>query len=149
MSSVMIVEVLPACEVLDASLLQGSGEGLGAMGRAVVGHHPLDRHAVVGKPGQRPFQEARRRDFAFVGQDFGVGQTAVVVHGQMQELLADTPRLVTPITGDAVPGPLDPSQLLGIQVQYLAGPLALVAHDMGLGCHRWQSTEPLHGGGPP
>ena len=45
-------------------------EDLAAVAVAVVGHDPLDRNAVAGKPGERAFEKAGGGFLALVRQDF-------------------------------------------------------------------------------
>ncbi len=57
----------------------------------------------------------------------------------MQILPANAARVACAIAGDAVAEAVDPGQLLGVDVQELAGPLALIAQNRGLG---FEAREP-------
>jgi hypothetical protein len=82
----------------------------------------------------RSLQEADRGCRFFVGQDFGVGEAAVVVDGDVDVLVADgaaaAAGLVDParvvVLRAAADTParaaLDPAELLDVDVQQLAGP---------------------------
>ena len=105
----------------------GLAEGVAAIGRAVVGHDPLDGDAEAGEPGQRPLEEGHGALLALVGQDLGVGEARGVVDADVQEVPADAALLAAPVAGDAVADAVDPAELLDVEVDQLAGPLALVA----------------------
>lgn len=47
--------------------------------------------------------------------------------------------MIAPIADDAMPGALDPTELLGIQMQHHTRPLALVALDRWRGLYRRQA----------
>ena len=113
----------------------------GAVGRAVVGDQPLDGDAV----GWRSSATARRRNAdrgggLLVGEDLDVGQAGGVVDRDVHVLPADglardarrrrcgerCSALRLPVTRLPAP-PLDPPELLDVDVDQLAGPLALVA----------------------
>jgi hypothetical protein len=55
---------------------------------AVVGEHALDLDAVAGKEGEGAAEEPDRGGCLFVGEDLGVGEAAVVVDGDVDELPA-------------------------------------------------------------
>ena len=46
-----------------------------------------------------------------------------------------------PVAGDAVADAVDPAELLDVEVDQLAGPLALVADDLGLGVEGAEPAE--------
>ena len=60
-----------------------------AVAGAVVGDHALDRDAVAAVEGDRTAEEAGRGRGFLVGEDFGVGEAAVVVDGDVHVLPAD------------------------------------------------------------
>src|SRR5262245_50569422 len=72
-----------------AMVRAGLLEQLTAIAVAVVGHNPLDRDAMTGKPGERTFEKAGGGFLALVRQDFAVGKSAGVVDADMQTLPAD------------------------------------------------------------
>ena len=84
---------------------------------------------------ERPLEKGCRARLLLVGQDFGVGKPGGVVDGDVEsfpaETLATRPTiaLAFAIAGDAVTDAVDPAKLLGIDMDQLAGPVALVADD--------------------
>jgi hypothetical protein len=113
---------------------------VGAVGRAVVGHHALDANAVAGEEPQRSAQEPDRGGGLLVAQDLGVGQARVVVDGDVHELPAGGAQqasigltdagawsALATIGGDRVARNDDPTQLLDVDVHQLARPAALIA----------------------
>ena len=79
----------PGAEVADAEVPAGERVHGGAVGGAVVGEHALDRDAVAGEEGERAREEADGGGRFLVGQDFGVGESAVVVDRDVDVLPAD------------------------------------------------------------
>ena len=111
----------------------GGSEGMAAIGIAVVGHDPLDGDAMAREPDQRPLEEGDGPGLALVGEDLGVGQARGVIDGDVQVFPADAAVAVDhagPAAGDAMPDAGDPPKLLGVDVDELAGALALEAHDL-------------------
>jgi hypothetical protein len=111
---------------------------LAPVGRAVVGHDPLDRDAMARKPGGRAFQERHRAGLAFVRQHFAVGQARGVVDADVDRRPAGATLGVT--TRGWLPGPpavggperragdpmadrLDPPELLVSMCSSSLGPL--------------------------
>ena len=81
----------PSGEVGGAAVGGGVGQGVGprAVGRAVVGHHPLDGDAQPGEPGQSAAEEGHRTFLALVGEDLAVGEPGGVVDADVQEVPAE------------------------------------------------------------
>ena len=83
------------------------------------------------RPG--PGQEASAGHPALVGQDLGVGQPGVIIHGDVDVVVADAPP--ADLLAAAVEPPAatvgDAAQLLDIDVDQLAGLVALVAQGGG------------------
>src|SRR5260221_374261 len=86
----------------DAELAAGDRMHEGAVGGAVVCQDPLDFDAVAVVEGNGAAKEAIRGRGLLVGEDFGVGEPAVIVDGDVDELI---PHPVSP-TAD----PRDPSK---------------------------------------
>src|SRR5690606_6802248 len=133
--------VRPRALVLDPGVSRGLAEVLGAVAGAVVGQHPLHGDVVSGEPRQRPCQERRGGVAAFVVADLGVGQARAVVDSDVDVVVAElgarpaTPPLLA-AAGDAGSAAVDtPAAAVGdaallfdVDVDQLAGPVALVAH---------------------
>src|SRR5207253_3161841 len=66
-------------QVAQAELLAGGAVRTRAVGRAIVGHHPLDPDAVLGEPGDRALEERDRAARVEVVEHLGVGEPRVVV----------------------------------------------------------------------
>src|SRR6266487_4440359 len=129
--------VRPCSQVPEPQLAAGNGVNRRDIGRAVVGHHPLDRDAALAKPRHRPVKEADGARAALIGEDLDVGETSGVIDADVAELPADdaaaAPRhgcLGQPATapaGDPMAGALEAPELLDVDVDELARPGALVA----------------------
>src|SRR5439155_25511795 len=87
----------------------------GAIGGGVVGEHALDGDAALAVPGDRACEEGGARLAVLAGEDFGVGETGVVVDCDVEEVpagagaatlavgedpLADMPEAVEPFRVD-------------------------------------------------
>src|SRR5688572_13712671 len=75
--------------VADAERAAGERVDGGAVGGAVVGEHALDADAVAGVVGDGSVEEADRGCGFLVCEHFGVGEAAVVVHGDVHVFPAD------------------------------------------------------------
>ena len=115
-----------------AEFLAGPGEVLRSERRAVVGEQPPYRHAQTRVVRHRVTQELHGRGGSLIGMHGGEGDAGVVVDRHEQHLPAGTIDRVAPVASDAVAGPLDAPELLGVDVQHVAWRLVLVAND-GLG----------------
>ena len=135
----------PGSDVAGPGLRRAAGEELGAVGRAVVGHHPLDRDAEAGVPGQRPLEEGGGVLLAS-GSAGSRCRPAARRHRwpTCRMLPADARARVhglCVLAGDAVADAVDPAELLDVQVDHLAGRGALVADHRRLGLQRRQPAE--------
>ena len=111
--------------------------GVGDVGGAVVGHHPLDPDAAFGEPGHRAAQEADSGVGVERVEHLGVGEPGVVVDHHVHVLEAAWRRggrrgaleLAAAVADDAVAGAAraDATELLDVDVDQLARPRALVA----------------------
>src|SRR5688572_28437243 len=135
----------PGALGLDTQLGAGVAPGVGAVGRAVVGQHPLHGDAAGGEPGHRPAQHADGGGSGLVVVDLGLGDPAVVVEHGVHERGADLgvvvrvarlaggggPILVALGAADVAPAAAvgDVAQLLDVDVQHRAGGVVLVAAD--------------------
>src|SRR5215813_14965207 len=117
------------------ALVRGAGcrhrppECLASVSGAVVGHDPLDADALTGEPSERAAEKADRALFFLVRQDLAVRQARGVVDANVQCLPADAVMSIDcarPASGDAVADTRDAAEFLGVEVDQLAGALALV-----------------------
>src|SRR5207302_10899939 len=101
----------------------------GSEAGTVVGHDALNLNAMGPEEAQRVEEKAQAGATLFVGQDFRVSHAGVVVDRQMQIFPADPAAvaLTLAIAGDAVADLLETTELFDIDVDDLAGVLALVA----------------------
>lgn len=60
---------------------------------------------------------------------FRKGDTRMIIHSHIQHLPADAPAAIAPISGHPMAGPLDLSELLGINVDQITWPIVLVSND--------------------
>ena len=120
--------------MLEAELAAGVAEGLGAIAGAVVGHHARDGDAEAGVVGDGGLEEGDGALLLLVGQDLAEGDARGVVDADVDELPADAAALALAgaIAGDAMADALEAAELLDVDVDQLAGMLALVAaHRLG------------------
>ncbi|HKS78438.1 MAG TPA: hypothetical protein VJQ07_06175 [Gaiellaceae bacterium] len=98
---------------------------------AVVGEHALDLDPVPAIEADALGEEGDCRGGGLVGVDACEGEPAGVVDRDEQVLPArETLGPFRAVACDAVAGTDDPAELLDVDVQQLAGPLALVADDL-------------------
>src|SRR5262245_45176983 len=131
----------PGALVLEPGIVDRLAEGMADIGRPVVGHDPLDGDAQAGEPGDGALEEGDRAFLALVGQDLGEGEARGVVDADVEEVPADAAFPAAPVTDDAVADAVDPAQLLDVDVDELAGPLALVADRLGPGVEGAEPPE--------
>src|SRR5690606_19098187 len=103
------------------------GESSGRVAPGVVREHALAAHAEALEPAQCATEEARGADRVLRGMDLGVGKARVVVDADEDDLPTDAPPLAAPISVDRMPDPLDPSELLGVDVKQASRVGVLVA----------------------
>jgi len=119
--------------VVEAKLPARSGEGPGAVAGAVVGHDTgdLDTEAAVIIDGL--VEEGDGALLFLISPDLGEGQSRGVVDRDVDELVTGATAFpLLAITGDAVAGPDKSPEFLDIDMDELAGLLALVsAHRLG------------------
>src|SRR5689334_828362 len=118
-----------------------------AVGRAIVGHQPLDRDPVRSVEGHRSPQEADDGLRLLVGQHLGIGQAGGVIDANVNPVPAGlaapyacSVRMSLRFLGPAaaeypVTGPVgaDPAELLDVDMDQLARPAPLVSADRLLG----------------
>src|SRR5713101_1273823 len=110
----------------------------------VVGHHPGDLDAEAMVVGQGCLQEGDGALFFLIRHDLGEGEARGVVDADMDELPADAAAvaLAGAVAGDAVADAVEASELLDVDVDHLAGVLALVAADRLDRVKRLQLVQP-------
>jgi hypothetical protein len=123
------------------------GEDSAAINRAVVGHDTLDNDAMRPEPGDGGVEEGHGALLLLVGllvgNHGGEGQPGGVVDGDVEVFpaAAALAALATAITGDAMVHTVDAAELLDVDVDQLAGMLALIADDPGFGVQRLEAVE--------
>ena len=129
-------------DVADAQPSQRLGEAAGAVGAAIVGHHPLGPDAVRTEPAQGAEQEGGGGVPALVAQHLDIGQPRRVIDRNMDEVPARAPIAAARAgAGDAMAGPVEPAELLDVEMDQLARPGALVTpHRLG----RIEPGQPPH-----
>ncbi len=121
----------PGAEVADAEAAAGDCVRDRDVGGAIVGDHPLDLDAVAGEEGECTAQEGDRGRRLFVAEHLGVGETAVVVDGDVDVVPAGCaalvavavalarPSLAREAKADALAGRLEAAELLDVDVHEL------------------------------
>lgn len=134
--------VRPGADVTDREHAKGLLEEPGDIAGAVVGHHPLDPDAALLEPAERPHEEAGGGGAPLVRQHLHVGEPGGIVDGDMEEVVAGAFACSPPVASDAVADPLEAGELLDVEMQELARPLALIAaHRRGL-VQALEASEP-------
>ncbi len=136
--------IWPGAFVFKAGRRDRRAESLAEIGRTVVGHNPLDGDAVPGKPAKGALEKAHRASLALIRQDLTVGQPRRVIDAHMQSFPADAVMAIDRAPrspGDAMADPLDAPELLAIDMDQLAGPLALIAHHHRLRFERGELAQ--------
>ena len=121
----------PGTQVAQPKLLAMHSPGARAVGGAVVGHHLLDGDPLRREPAQRPLEEGERVGPAVAQQHLDVGETGVIVDGDVHVLPAGARAALHTVTQDALAHVPEAAELLGVDVQQLPRSLALVAHHRG------------------
>src|SRR5680860_520285 len=128
-----------------AQALGRGREQPGAIAAAVVTQHALDADAVAGVEGGRPLQEPSRAGRRLVGQLLDIGDARMVVDRHVDPVPADATVLVDrPRSQHAMATAwADATELLGVEVQQLAGCGALVADDRRPRLEPVETSEPV------
>jgi hypothetical protein len=109
---------------------------------AVVGDQALDGHAQGRVVSHGGLQERHGRALALVVVHLHEARSRVIVDGHVSELPACASRGIATIACHTVAGLHDAPELLGVDVQQLAGRLSLVANDGRNGVERLQAGQP-------
>lgn len=117
--------------MLEAEIAAGLGEGLRSVAGAVVGHDAGYPDAEAGVVGHRRLEEGDGAFFFLVGQDLREGDAGGVVDADMDELPTAAARagIAGALAGNAMTDALETTELLDVDMDHLAGMLALVASD--------------------
>ena len=116
-------------DVLEAEPLAGLREGARAISRSVVGHDTGHGHAEILVVGDGLFECGNDALLLLVGIDVDPSNAAMVVDGDVSELIAstDTALMAGDVAGDAMSNFLEAVQALDVEMEEFAGSLALVA----------------------
>src|SRR5258708_16325999 len=114
--------------LLEAQPPAGPGELAGSVAGAVVGHDALDDDAERCVVGDGGLEEGYGTALALALHELAEGHAGGVVDADMDELPADTAAvaLALAVTGDAVADLVEFAELFDVDVDHLAGLLALV-----------------------
>ena len=100
---------------------------------AVVGDHSLARDASSGEPGSGSRPERTRGVSGLVKVDLGVDEPGSVIEGRVDVAVADTGVTAGRAGAATVDSPAaavgDPTNLFDVDVDQLAGPVALIPND--------------------
>src|SRR3954471_21966692 len=130
-------------DVLEAEIAAGGPKRLGAIARAIVGHHTGNRDAEVRVVGDRGLEEGDRALLLLVRADLREGDPGGVVDADVDELPPDAPALALTgsIAGDAMADAVEAAELFDIDVDQVAGMFALVAANRRGGFERLHAVE--------
>src|SRR4029450_11386634 len=131
-------------DVAQAETFAGPSEGEGLVARAIVGHYALDLDTEAGVIGDRCLEEGDRAALLLVRHDLGEGDAGVIVDADVHVFPAEAAllTLASPVAGDAVSDLIELAELFDVDVDQLAGMLALIApHRLG-GLERAEPVEP-------
>ena len=127
--------------VLEAELLTSGGEEFGAVSGTAIGEQALDFDAMALIEGDGLPESIQGAGDFLVRMKRGKGETAVIVDGNVEAFDAGAGIALGAVAGGADAWALEAAQLLDVEVEEVAGSIAFVADDRGLG--RLQSSEAL------
>jgi hypothetical protein len=116
-------------QVAQSEPFAGGGKAAGDVARAVVGHDAGDCDAVAGVPGDEASKEGGSGWGSFISEDLRISKSGGIVDGDVDELPAGAPAVLPAVAGDAMADDLNATQLLGVDMDELAGMVSLVAAD--------------------
>lgn len=113
--------------MLEAELSARSGEGLGAVAGAIIGHDAGDLHTEAAVVSECLVEEGDSALLFLIPPDLGEGQARGIVDRDVDELVTGAAAFFfLAIAGDAVAGPDKFPEFLDIDMDEFAGLLALV-----------------------
>ena len=120
-------------EMADAQLVAGSGEELGAVGRAAIGEDALDEDAVSLVEGDGLVECGQDAGSFFVREERGKSQAGMVINGDMEGLDTGAWVAMGTVAGGADAGLEKAAKLFNIKMKEFAGSGAFVTQDRRLG----------------
>jgi len=118
----------PGPQVADLQIGDRLSMGHGAVAGAVVGHDPLDAHALGGEPGDGATEEPDAGGALLIVEDLDVGEAAGVIDGDVHDVppgpIGAPVAALAAMGGQA--GTVEPAELLDVDVDQLAGVAAAV-----------------------
>jgi hypothetical protein len=117
------------------------GKELRDVARAVVAHDGFGFDPEGAEVSQGGVEEVDRAVLAFIGHDPGESDPGSIIDGDMDILEAGASDQIAAVTGDAVTGPLDPSEFLDVEVDELAWVLAFITADRRRWLEQGQTVE--------
>lgn len=117
--------------MLEAEIAAGLSEGLRSVAGAVVSHDAGYRDAEAGVVGDRRLEEGDGAFFFLIGQYLREGDAGGVVDADMDEFPTAAARagIAGGLAGNAMTDALETTELLDVDMDHLAGMLALVVSD--------------------
>jgi hypothetical protein len=131
-------------DVAQIETFAGPSEGEGLVARAIVGHYALGLDTEAGVIGDRCLEKGDRAALLLVRHDLREGDAGVIVDADVHVFPADAAliTLASAVAGDAVSDLIELTELFDVDVDQLAGMLALIApHRLG-GLERGEPIEP-------
>jgi hypothetical protein len=126
-------------EMLEAELMAGGCEGLGAIGGAAIGEDLLDFDTVSGVEADGLLQSVKGAGSPFVWEQTSEGEAGVVVDGDVQGLDAGAWVAMSAVTSGADAWAMKAAELLDVEVKEVAWGVAFVAQRRRFG--RFQRRE--------
>src|ERR1700738_3891397 len=126
--------VRSGADVLDAELAAGGSKQMRAIRLAVVGQPPSNHDATLTEPSHRSPEESDGRSFSLAAEHLHIRQSRSVIDANVSELPPGS-RSMSAVAGDAMPDPVDPPELLHIDVEQISGTTPFVS------TRRWRRLE--------
>ena len=120
-------------EMLEAQLVAGSGEELGAISRAAIGKDALDEDAVILVKGDGLVESGQDAGSFFIGKKAGKSDAGMVINGDVQAFDTSARIAMGTVAGGANAGLEKAAKLFNIKMKQLAWGGAFVTEDRRLG----------------